>query len=612
MPRRSVVAGSRLAGMVTKLASGGQVSVRELEAMLRPHMGQPAWPGLGEPRAVHRARRYAKKYGLWEELGEELSRPREILELKRSFYRGYRRMGDAFSVGKRFKEENERIRRLALGVWLGHPAAKLDDLQDEIWAWCDQWTWTHAPHERSLSPVDMFVTWRGDTLADILVVLKDQLEEEVRLRLRKTLMERVLLAAADPLWPPFWQTDAGLWNFMCNGSLIVIALNLLEDAHVLAAYLHTRLGHLQYALAGHSEDGACLEGASHWEEGFAQSYLSAALCLHHRTGGRLNLVDDPKVQTICRSGLAIHTDGPHPVMFSGAVDRWFDPNIALMINRFINLPEAYWMGPRNKDRTVKVSDWRGLALWRGQKALPGFDRTDYHLPGMAQVTLRAAPPKAAPTVVAAIAGHNDMPHNDNDVGSFMFVRGGRVYLTDPGVHWHTKKSWGPQKYEILYCRSLGHSVPKVNGHEQAPGREHYGSLSVEGLNSGGDRTAVIEMARAYPDATLKKLERRLVFSQDGVLRLTDTYEFSRQPRALEEAFVTFEPVRVARGGRAVEIGKGKESVRMAAAEGTAGRFSVQPMKQFVKEDRWGRVLNRIVFLPRKLAREMELGFVVGG
>lgn len=588
-----------------------QLSVRELEAMLRPHMGKPAWPGLDEPGAVARARRYAKKYGLWEELGEELSRPRELAELKRSFYRSYQRTGDAFSVGKTFKEENERIRRLALGVWLKHPAANLDELQDEMWAWCDQWTWTQPPHERSINPVDMFVTWRGQTLSDILVVLKDTLEEEVRSRLRETLMQRVLLAAADPLRPPLWPTEPGLWNFMCNGALIVTALNVLEDAHVPAAYVHTRLFHLQYALAGHSEDGACLEGASHWEEGFAQSYLSAALCLHHRTGGKLNLVDDPKVQTICRSGLALHTDGPHPVMFAGAVDRWFDPNIALVINRFMELPQAYWMGPRNKDRTVKVCDWRGLALWRGQKALPGFDRTDYHLPGMGQVTLRAARGDI-PTVVAAIAGHNDMPHNDNDVGSFMFVRGGRIYLTDPGVHWHTKKSWGPRKYEILYSRSLGHSVPRINGHEQAPGRQHYGTLTVQGLNSGGDRTAVIEMARAYPDATLKTLQRRLVFSQDGVLRLTDTFEFSRQPRALEEAFVTFEPVRLAKGGRSVRIGHGKESVRMAAPRATPGRFAVQPMKQFVKEDRWGRVLNRIVFRPAGLARRMELSFEVGG
>ncbi|MCC7205074.1 MAG: heparinase II/III family protein, partial [Phycisphaeraceae bacterium] len=212
----------------------------------------------------------------------------------------------------------------------------------------------------------------------------------------------------------------------------------------------------------------------------------------------------------------------------------------------------------------------------------------------------------------AIAGHNDMPHNDNDVGSFMFVRDGEIYLTDPGVHWYTSKTWGPRRYEILYCRSLGHSVPLINGHEQPPGEQYHGTLTTQGLNSGGDRTAVIDMTHAYADRTLKLLERKFVFSPQGVLRLTDTFEFSRKPRSIEDAFVTFQPVTVARSGRAVRIGKGKKSVRMTVMPGVAGRFVVQPMDQFIHEDRWGRVLNRIVFKPARPKLRTALTFEIGG
>ncbi len=590
-----------------------RLNVQRLEGMLRPHMGKPAWPGLDDPALPARARRYAKKYGLWDAIGRTLAEPAELRVLKRSDYRMHRRIGEWFGLSIRFRAENARLRTTALGLWLGHPAADLDDLQDQIWAHCDTWTWTAPPHERSINPVDMFVTWRGDALADILVVLKDQLEQEVKDRLRATLMQRVLLAAADPLRPPRWQTEPGLGNLMCNGSLVVIALNLIEDAYTLAAYLHPLILRMRYALEGYTADGGCLEGASHWEEGFAECFLDAALCLHHRTGGKLNLVDDPddpKVQTICRAGPALHTHGPHPVMFRGAVDRWYDSRIPLKINHFLDQPQAYWLVETNADRTVKVSDWRGLALWRGQKALPGFDRADYLLADLGQVTMRGAKGNV-PTVVAAVAGHNDLPHNDNDIGSFMFVRDGRIYLTDPGVHWYTSKTWGPRRYEILYCRSLGHSVPLVNGREQAAGSQYAGTLSVEGLNSGGDRTAVIDMTRAYPDRTLTRLQRRLVLSPRGVLRLTDAYAFTRRPRALEEAFVTFEPVTVGGGGRSVRIGKGRASVGMRADDDTPGRFVVQPMRQYVKEDRWGRVLNRIVFRPRDLSRQMSMSFTIG-
>ena len=116
---------------------------------------------------------------------------------------------------------------------------------------------------------------------------------------------------------------------------------------------------------------------------------------------------------------------------------------------------------------------------------------------------------------------------------------GTCLLVDPGAPHYTRKTFGPRRYESLFCRSRGHSVPVVNSHEQPPGRRYRGTLAVEGLNREGDKIVTIDMTRAYPDKTLKKLERRFVLGRRGGIELTDTYAFSRKPRSVEEAFVTF-------------------------------------------------------------------------
>ncbi len=118
-----------------------------------------------------------------------------------------------------------------------------------------------------------------------------------------------------------------------------------------------------------------------------------------------------------------------------------------------------------------------------------------------------------------------------------------------------------------------------------------------------------DLSHAYPDPTLKGLVRTLTLEPDGTLRLADAYVFARAPRSIEEGFVTFEAVRVEKGGRAVCIGSGPQAVRMAS-DGAAGRFSVEERRESVAQDHQHRLLRRIVFKPSKLAREMVVLLVV--
>jgi hypothetical protein len=117
------------------------------------------------------------------------------------------------------------------------------------------------------------------------------------------------------------------------------------------------------------------------------------------------------------------------------------------------------------------------------------------------------------------------------------------------------------------------------------------------------------MKEAYDDPTLKGLTRSFRLAADGSLAVRDAFVFSRQPKALEEGFVTYEPAAVLKGRKQVRIGKGRRSVVLTCSEG-AGRFDGRRFEEEAKDGRAGEVVTRIVFTPQRLEREMVFEFAV--
>ncbi len=589
------------------------VNIAELAELLRPHMGRCAWPGLDESATRTRARRLAKRSGAWDALGHMLSGDKAIPVLRRSVYRCYQREGIRHPEEAAFRERMVRTDAARAAVWLKHPAADVDYLQDLLWAWCDQWTWTIAAHE-SAQALDLRATMTAMVLAETVAVLRDRLEEEVVERVKADLWRRILLPAADPREPKWWATCRNNWNHVCNANLIGTALNVMDDHLTLAAYIHPLIQRMDYALQGFAADGGCLEGPTYWNFGFGH-YLEAAVMLHQRTGGELNLMADARAARIARYPLAAYLGGGHCTTFADAHDGPFTTENVLKVNHLVKLPQLYACARLDGKGRLKMEGpggwhgamWRGLALYRGNEKPPkGFTLPDVLLADMGQVKTHAGARSDA--VLAAIAGHNGVNHNHNDVGSFIFRRGGRALLTDPGAPVYNAKTFSARRYEMLFCRSRGHSVPVVNGREQSVGEESRGTLAAQGLNGEGTKTVRIEMGGAYGDRTLTSLTRTLVLEGRGRLTIEDAYRFSRKPRSVEEAFVTYEQAQVQRGGRSVRIGRGRGSAALRAV--SPGRFKVDRLVEESKEGRGAGVVTRITFAPRDLGRQMVLRFEI--
>lgn len=598
------------------------LSIEVLAEHLEPAMTQPTWPGLHHQRDRDRIRDRAQTLGLWDTLAED-AQPRPIEVLPRSLFRQYQRQGIREPYQERYRERLNRTIAAAYAVWLSHPVADLDYVQDLLWAHCESTTWTMPAHEQHLSGLELGSTRIGRTLAEIAYLLQDELETEVYERVTAEIDRRMLEAACDWRRPNRWATRAMNWNHVCNSNLIQTALYRIEDPFALAHFIHPLIQRMDYALDGFARDGGCLEGPGYWAYGFGH-HVDAAIAVHQRTAGKVNLMDDPRIGPIARYPLAVHFDANHRVTVADTPDGYLAADVALRVNHLHPVPELYALTPPRADHRLDLHEWRSLALYDGEPVPRPQPRGDALLPHTGLVRIRAA--SAPDTQLAVTVGTNGVPHNHNDVGSFILFKHGRSVLTDPGKPRYTAKTFGPNRYELTHCRTLGHSLPLIDGYEQAPGAQYAGQLHAEHLEEGAAAPAAsgsgnggaapraklvtAEIGGAYAVPSLRALTRTFELAPDGTLALSDAFEFSDPPTSLDEGFVSFDEAAVTDDGRSVRLGQGAEAVTLRAAEDTPGTFQVRELTASIEDGADGRLLRRVSFEPTTLATRMTLNFLV--
>ena len=582
------------------------VAMSDLAEIYERSAGRSPAPYLKDAEAMARARELAKKNGVWDDLSAHLYPTRDIPVLKRSAYRNYQRVGDRNVPQTAAGDRRRELERAAMALWLSHPHADVDYLQDLLWAYCDDHTWVMAAHEGRA--IDLGSAALGAAFAEILHVLGDRLEAEVVQRVSQKIEERIF----EPFWNykhlDFWKTARMNWNHVCNGEIIRTALYQIQDPTALAHMTHAAIVNLTYALDGFTDDGGCEEGPGYWEYGFGH-FLSVAHALYLKTDGALNVMADEtgKIHRICRYPLAAHIHRASRSTFADSSHGYTGARSAMIINAFFDLPELYALCDAHSDHTLKVRDMHGLAMYDGFSVTAKADDRDYVLPALGQAKLRGAPGDDRLTLMC-LAGNNGVPHNHNDIGSFIVHRGDALWLTDPGAPVYSQKTFGPNRYDILFCNALGHSVPIINGQLQREGGEYFGTLSVENLNGEGEKRAVIDMATAYPKGTVKSLTRTFALDAN-VLTMTDRYVFDAPPQTVEEGFITFESVAISADGDTVQIGPENAGLALSAVD-TPGAFSIQRFKEESKEGRTDEVVTRIAFTPEHLSKDLCLQFEI--
>ena len=123
---------------------------------------------------------------------------------------------------------------LASVIW--HKKEDIEKLEYVIKGICSEECWALSAHVKRLEnpnwrmTIDLTASETGHTLAHLYTLLKDELSEETKERIRKEVFRRILTPFMSAKAPAYWWEDAtNNWNAVCCGNIGSTAIYLLED-----------------------------------------------------------------------------------------------------------------------------------------------------------------------------------------------------------------------------------------------------------------------------------------------------------------------------------------------------------------------------------------------
>ncbi|WP_243459259.1 heparinase II/III domain-containing protein [Metabacillus bambusae] len=477
-------------------------------------------------------------------------------ELSFSNFTIFRETGSRLEYEKVYFAKRRRLNTFALMALLepNHPIY-LEQLENTIWSICNEYSWCLPAHlknspematdmdvslqsiQESSYSIDLFAAETAFTLSEILTLTKKILDPLIQRRMQEEVYRRVLLPFFNQ--PQFgWETSTHNWASVCAGSIGSAALHLIEDKEILSVILERVLSSMGYYLKGFNDDGACMEGYGYWQYGFG-FYVYFADLLQKKTAGEIDLFHSEKVHQIALFQQKCFIHKNQVVNFSDSNQQ---ATVFLGLSHYlkkiyqdIEVPEKGLRAPYTEDHCSRWAPAFRNLLWFNEQVegKPWHDKT-YFLSDSQWFISRNDP-----YVFACKGGHNDEPHNHNDIGHFILQKNGETFFKDLGSGLYSDAYFSEDRYTIFCNGSQGHSVPIINNQFQAEGVSHNATITDVSIEQDID-TLEMNIANAYNIASLETLSRRFTWikNKKPELILTDTFQFSENPESIVERFIT--------------------------------------------------------------------------
>ncbi|MFD2657369.1 heparinase II/III domain-containing protein [Gracilibacillus thailandensis] len=463
-------------------------------------------------------------------------------------YRQFMRNGDRQMYETQYFLRRKRLTTFGLLHYL-YPETKTytDALENEIWLVCNEFTWCLPAHlDRQFEEqdyqtyrqtaqlqysVDLFAAETAFTLAELIDLFGEQLDD--------FLVEKIKIEIDRRVFTPFlersfhWEKATHNWASVCGGSIGAAALYILNGDCRQNQIIKRVIQTMEYYLAGFEDDGACTEGYGYWQYGFGYFVYFADLLERFRD---INLFERPKVKAIASFQQKIFLDGNHVVNFSDA-----EPTAAPMLgfSHFLHKKFAEVHVPNESVALTNAVDHCG----RWAPAIRELSWYDPNLKGgewpqgnylMEQAAIFLS--RIEQHAFAVKAGHNDEPHNHNDIGHFILYGHGEVFLRDLGSGEYHKDYFSDKRYQFICNSAAGHSVPVINGVYQQEGAQFSGEITQIKESSGKD-----ELALDLSDAYSEQLQFIRKFNWDKSDRpkliVIDEFALETEPASLVESFI---------------------------------------------------------------------------
>ena len=467
-----------------------------------------------------------------------------------SAFEGYFSTGSRSAFVKGYNPPRHRLSYHALSAWLFDDARALRATEDILWAILNEYSWAPPYHissgesEENKRNVALDVVMHDDTyiidlqaaetgasVADCLRMLGDRLHPFLVKRARFELERRIFVPFLTSRF--VWETKNNNWASVCASNISLAALWAIEDEERLADIFEKAFSSLEHYLSGFSHDGVCLEGLGYWNYGFGP-YVTLADCLYERTGGVVDLFHFDIVERVAKFYSKCFFKGQRTVSFAdGNTTAGFVSFIhSVLLKHFpeLEIPSEFVNLDLQDDSRLHHTSRFFLATTEEYAKSSGTTYGTYLFPE-AQWYISSSKNGIG---LAAKGGHNDEPHNHNDVGNFQIYKNGEEILSDLGCGEYTLDYFSPKRYECFAPSSRSHSLPIINGKYQCQGKQcRAENVSME---EGG---ITLDMARAYADETLTSLYRTLRFDREcGRVVLCDSYTFTEAPSSVTERLIS--------------------------------------------------------------------------
>ena len=584
------------------------------QPLLSP-MGAPEWQAAAQRPAVQKWLGAIRGRG---QAGDELARP--MLPLTDEMYAIFFKTGERLTFETAYFERRRILGRVAMMTLLADEAdrpklvpaliAKIEETMAE-----ESWTFPahvwEEPTGKDPMKIDLFASETANIMGDLVSVFGSVLPVELVDRIRHRIQVQYVRNYVEHPEKHFWRANSNNWNAVCHQGVIGATLALEDDPEMVGRMLALSVPCLQHFLTGFGNDGSTSEGPGYWSYGFGR-FAELNAQLEAATGGELSFFgNNQKVRNIAAFAPALTFSNGCLVNFSDGHHRdRLGAALVDYLGRRLDLPSL-----RQEAATIYAHfAQEGLDL-QGQRAdffyysrlfltdvqpLPVGDAPlppDIYFPDYGAVVSRLRDAKGNLWEFAAKGGHNNEHHNQNDCGSYLLNLNGQPAIIEIGASEYTRPYFGPERYTFLATRSLGHSVPYVNGSEQPEG-EQFAAKVLECRLEPERLTFAVDLTKCYPpEARLKSLTRTFVFEKSaGRIEITDAFELE-EPGPVESLVIVQVPV-VPKAGT-VEIQLSSGVLVLTPAKGA----TISPVEVCDYSDHWGkpRHVNRLRFSLPELA-----------
>ena len=516
------------------------------------------------------------------------------------------------TTGNRLKYERVYFkRRKMLSVFgilsiLEKKAEDIKVLEKILEAICEESCWALPAHvNRQYNgwqiSIDLFAAETAFYLAEITELLGHTLSEHIRERVKEEVFRRVLNPFINSKVPyADWEICQNNWCAVCNGAIGGAAIRLIKQESVLEPVLERICTALINYIDGFCEDGVCPEGIGYYTYGLS-FFVAFAELLREHTKGKNNLLSGEKIRkialfqqicflpqggTICfsdasgkdafRVGLTACLKRYYPEVefpdFSAAANLESDDCYRyLILSRDIFFTEQYLKEIKEQSGTKAEARLR-QSIKAKQICLPD-----------AQWSVSVSENGC---VLAIKGGHNDEPHNHNDVGSFFYLSDGNMILDDLGAGEYTGEYFSDKRYEILCCRSMGHNLPIVCGLEQKAGA----CYRAEDFSCDGAGETCMHLESAYGLTEQGSIIRKVHFDlKSGIFELVDDFNLSvcgDENNGIVENLITHYEAEVTENGFKISDGKYEYRLECEGGENFRVLKNVHINHQGIKEDVW--------------------------